>query len=149
MRERHTREVQVNFDIKADEVRLVGNDGENRGVFNLEKALDLTEKEDLDLIQVAPEANPPVCKMMDYGKWKYRQQKKEKKRKKNATTIKVKELQFTTRIEEHDIKIKLDRARRFFEDKNKVKLVIVFKGREYKHQDIGYEMINDLMERLS
>jgi translation initiation factor IF-3 len=113
-----------------------------------ETALDRADSVGLDLVEVAPNAKPPVCKIMDFGKYKYKQQQKEKKQKQNQQKVKVKELRFSTRIEEHDIKTKIRKAKQFLEDNNKVKLSLMFKGRENIHSEIGFELIQDLISRL-
>ncbi|MCF7885290.1 MAG: translation initiation factor IF-3 [Candidatus Marinimicrobia bacterium] len=145
---RNTGDTRVNFGIKAKEVRLIDNNGDQIGIVDRQTAFDRADKVGLDLVEVAPNAKPPVCKIMDFGKYKYKQQQKEKKKKQNQQKVKVKELRFSTRIEEHDIKTKIRKAKSFLEDNNKVKLSLMFKGRENIHAEIGFELIQDLISRL-
>jgi len=140
----NNNDLRVNQQIRAKEVRLIDNEGEQIGIQSLDDALDKAEERGFDLVEVAPQANPPVCKIMDYGKYKYEQAKKRQKQKKNQNVMKVKEVQMGVKIQDHDFNVKLKQARRFLNDKNKVKVRIRFRGREMVHKDLGY----DLMERL-
>lgn len=139
----------MNHEIRAKKIRLIDNDGEQVGIVDRQTAFDEADKRGYDLVEVAPDADPPVCRLLDFGKYKYRQQKKKKRQKKKQHKVKTKELRFSTRIEEHDIKTKIRKARGFLEDNNKVKLSIKFKGRENIHTDIGFDLMDDLIDRLS
>ena len=141
-------DLRVNEQIRAREVRIVDNDGEQIGVMPLKKGMTIAEEKGLDLVEVAPQAKPPVCKVMDYGKYKYEQAKKAKEAKKNQNVMKTKEVQMSVKIEEHDFNVKLDMARRFLNNKNKVKVRIRFRGREITHKEIGYDLMDKFAEEL-
>ncbi|MFO7814791.1 MAG: translation initiation factor IF-3 [Halanaerobiales bacterium] len=139
--------LRVNDQIRASKVRLIDNDGEQIGVKGFEDAIIMAQDRGYDLVEVAPQADPPVCKIMDYGKYKYEQAKKRQKQKKNQNVMKVKEVQMGVKIQDHDFNVKLKQARRFLNDKNKVKVRIRFRGREMVHKDIGYELMDRLKEQ--
>jgi len=139
--------LRVNDQIRASKVRLIDNEGEQIGVKDFEDAITTAQDRGYDLVEVAPQANPPVCKIMDYGKYKYEQAKKLQKQKKNQNVMKVKEVQMGVKIQDHDFNVKLKQARRFLNDKNKVKVRIRFRGREMVHKDIGYELMDRLKEQ--
>ena len=139
--------LRVNDQIRANKVRLIDNDGEQIGVKGFEDAITTAQDRGFDLVEVAPQADPPVCKIMDYGKYKYEQAKKLQKQKKNQNVMKVKEVQMGVKIQDHDFNVKLKQARRFLNDKNKVKVRIRFRGREMVHKDIGYELMDRLKEQ--
>ncbi len=133
--------MQINDEISAKEVRLVGADGEQLGIFSLESAQKAAYDKGLDLVLMAPQANPPVCRIMDYGKFRFERDKKEKEARKKQQTVEVKEVQLSCRIDTHDFDTKVNHARRFLTSGNKVKVVLRFKGREMSHQDLGREML--------
>ncbi len=137
-------DLRVNDEIRAREIRLVDSEGEQIGIKPLAEAREEAEEKGLDLVEVAPQADPPVCKMMDYGKYKYEQAKKEKEAKKNQNVMNVKEVQMGVKIDDHDFQVKLKQARRFLNDKDKVKVRVKFRGRELVHKELGY----DLMDRI-
>ncbi|GAA4704410.1 translation initiation factor IF-3 [Brevibacillus fulvus] len=134
----------VNEAIRAREVRLIGPDGAQLGVVPLKEALRIAQEADLDLVNVAPTAKPPVCRVMDYGKFKYEQAKKEKEARRNQKTIEIKEVRFSSNIEEHDFQTKLRNVRKFLEDEDKVKCTIRFRGREITHSEIGQQVLERL-----
>jgi len=136
-----TKELQINEEIRAKEVRIVGEDGEQLGVMATTKALELAYEKDLDLVLMAPNAEPPVCRIMDYGKYRFERDKKEKEAKKKQTTVEVKEIQLSCRIDTHDFETKVKHAHRFIGDGNKVRVVVKFRGREMSHLDLGREML--------
>ena len=141
--------MRVNRQIRAKQVRLVGVDGKQIGVVPLEKALRLAEGEGLDLVEVAPNANPPVCRIMDYGKYKYEQKKKQQSAKKKQAQVQVKEIKFRPKIEEHDFQFKLKHIKRFLtEDKARVKVIIWFRGREVIHKDLGRAVLERVIEEV-
>ncbi|RME61112.1 MAG: translation initiation factor IF-3, partial [Candidatus Dadabacteria bacterium] len=146
---RYFEQHRINNRIKASEVQLVDENGEMVGVVPLSQALSRAEEAGLDLVEVAPNAKPPVCKIMDYGKFKYLQQKKEAKAKKKRTEITVKELRIRYITDVGDLETKIRRAREFLEEGNKVKFTMRFKGREVAYLDMGLEKFNILKERLS
>jgi translation initiation factor IF-3 len=134
----------VNEAIRAREVRLIGPDGTQLGVVPIREALRIAEEANLDLVNVAPTAKPPVCRIMDYGKFKYEQAKKEKEARRNQKTIEIKEVRFSSTIEEHDFQTKLRNVRKFLEDEDKVKCTIRFRGREITHSEIGQQVLERL-----
>ncbi|APT73905.1 translation initiation factor IF-3 [Thermosipho melanesiensis] len=137
-----------NEEIKASEVRVVGQDGKQLGIMPIDKALELAYSQKLDLILVAPNAKPPVAKIMDYGKYKYELSKKEKKAKKNQKIIEVKQMKFRIKIDEHDYQTKVKHIKRFIESGNKVRVVIMFRGRELAFADKGKEILDRIKEDL-
>lgn len=132
--------MRINEEIRAREVRLVDEEGEQLGLFTLSDALKLAEEKSLDLVEIAPTAKPPVCKTMDYGKFKYEQSKKEKEVKKKQKIISVKEVKLRLNIEENDFMTKARNAIRFLEDGDKVKVTIMFRGREITHSELGLQL---------
>src|SRR5690554_246252 len=137
------KELQINEEIKDKEVRLIDVDGKQLGILPIKKALEISEEKRLDLVKVAPTANPPVCRIMDYGKYKYEIAKKEKEAKKNQRIINVKEIRLTPNIEDHDLNVKARRAAQFLKAGDKVKVSVRFRGREMGHTEIGYEVLNN------
>jgi translation initiation factor IF-3 len=130
-------------------VRLIGEDGEQVGVMPLKEALAHAAESNLDLVEVAPQANPPVCRIMDYGKYKYQQSKKQQEARRRQTIIQVKEVKVRPKIEEHDMSFKLKNIRRFLEDRDKVKVTMIFRGREMAHQDRGYRILKEMAASLA
>lgn len=139
---------RINGAITVDEVRLVDSEGEMVGVVSVKKALEMADEAGLDLVEVSPNAEPPVCKILDYGKYKYEQQKKANEARKKQKTVEVKEVKMSPRIEKNDYDVKMRNARRFLEAGNKVKVSMRFRGREMAHQDIGREMFAKMKEEL-
>ncbi len=139
-------DLRVNDKIRARKVRLIDPEGEQIGIKPLDTAKKEAENRGLDLVEVAPQAKPPVCKIMDYGKYKYEQKKKEKKAKKKQNVMNVKEVQMGVKIDDHDFNVKLKQARRFLNDKDKVKVRIKFRGRELMHKQLGYDLMDRLIE---
>ena len=143
------QELLINERIRAKEVQLIGANGEKLGVVSLETALDKAYEAKLDLVLVSPNAQPPVCKLMNYGKYKFEQAKKEKESRKNQKTFELKEIRVTPNIEQHDFDFKAKNARKFLEDGNKVKITVRFRGRELNYVKAGEETLNDFIENLS
>jgi len=141
--------VRVNEQIRVPEVRLIGADGQQVGVMSLKEALALAAEANLDLVEVAPQANPPVCRVMDYGKYKYQQSKKQQEARRRQTVIQVKEVKVRPKIEEHDMGFKLRNTRRFLGDGDKVKISVIFRGREMAHTDRGYNLLARMAEALA
>ena len=139
----------MNEQISAREIRVVDDEGEQVGIMPKAKGLSMAKDRGLDLVEVAPQASPPVCKIMDYGKYKYEQAKKAKRAKQNQNEMKTKEVQLSANIEEHDFEVKADMARRFLNNKNKVKVSLRFRGREIVHKDRGYDLMDKLAEEVS
>jgi len=135
--------------IKAAEVRLIGPDGEQIGIMPLAEALQRAAEANLDLVEVAPQATPPVCRIMDYGKFKYLQSKKTQEARKRQTVIQVKEVKFRPKIEDHDIAFKIKNIRRFLAQKDKTKISLIFRGREIAHPQIGIDLLNRVAAELA
>ena len=142
------QELPINEQIRAKEVQLIGDKGEKIGVVSIREALEKAEEKNLDLVLVAPNANPQVCKIMNYGKYKFEQAKKEKEAKKKQKVLEVKELRVTPNIEEHDFEFKSKNARKFLEDGNKVKITVRFRGREVNNSKAGEIVLNKFIEAL-
>ena len=136
--------MMVNEGIRAREVRLVGANGDQIGVKSRQEALEMAQNANLDLVLVAPNAKPPVCRIMDYGKFRYEQQKKEKEARKNQKVITLKEVRLSPTIDEHDFNTKLRNARKFLEKGDKVKAAIRFRGRQITHSEIGRSVLDRL-----
>ena len=142
------QELPINRQIRAKEVQLIGENGEKLGVMEFNKALEIAESKNLDLVLVAPNANPVVCKIMNYGKYKFEQAKKEKEAKKKQKTFELKELRVTPNIEEHDFGFKAKSARKFIEDGNKVKITVKFRGREVNNSRAGELVLEKFIKAL-
>ncbi|WP_425412110.1 translation initiation factor IF-3 [Meinhardsimonia xiamenensis] len=132
---------RVNERIRAPEIRLIGPDGQNLGVVPPQKALALAQQVGLDLVEISPNATPPVCKIMDFGKFKYEQQKREAEARKKQKTIEVKEVKFRPNTDKHDYEVKMRNVKRFLEHGDKVKVTLRFRGREMAHQDLGRQLL--------
>ena len=143
------QELPINGQIRAREVQVIGENGEKLGVLNLRDALEIVEEKKLDLVLVAPNAKPPVCKIMNYGKYKFEQAKKEKEAKKKQKTLEIKEIRITPNIEEHDFGFKAKNAKKFIEDGNKVKITVRFRGREINNSKMGETVLNKFIDELS
>lgn len=133
--------MNVNEKIRAREVRLIDSNGDQLGVKTRQEALEIAQTRELDLVLVAPGAKPPVCRIMDYGKYRYEQQKKDKEARKKQKVINVKEVRFTPGIGDHDFDTKLKNARKFLEKGDKVKASVRFRGRAITHKDLGREVL--------
>ena len=142
------QELPVNRQIRAKEVQLIGENGEKLGIVSLSEALEKAEEKNLDLVLVAPNAKPVVCKIMNYGKYKFEQAKKEKEAKKKQKTLEIKEIRVTPNIEEHDFGFKLKNLRKFLTDGNKVKITVRFRGREINNSKAGEVVLNKFIENL-
>ncbi len=143
-----TKRVKINDEIRANEVRVVDEEGKMLGVMKITKALYLAQEKKLDLIEIAPTAKPPVCKIMNYGKYQYEMQKKEKHQRKKQQQQQMKEIRFKWRTATHDFNFKVKHARNFIEEGNKVKATVMFRGREITHQEIGRELLDRFIEAL-
>ena len=139
---------RINEDIEVSEVRLVAEDGEQFGVVSLDAALQRAADAGLDLVEVSPNASPPVCKIIDYGKLKYQEQKKKNEARKKQKTIEVKEIKLRPNIDTHDYDVKMRSARRFIDDGDKVKVTLRFRGREMAHQDLGAQVLERVRGEL-
>ena len=132
----------MNDKIRVPEIRLIDHEGENRGVVDPRDAIRMAEEVGLDLVEISPNAAPPVCKIMDFGKFKYEQQKKANEAKKKQRVIEIKEVKFRPNIDIHDYEVKMRNVTRFLEDGDKVKVTLRFRGREMAHQDRGMDIMN-------
>lgn len=140
-------EIRINQRIRAREVRLISEDGEQLGVVPIRDALTMSEERGVDLVEVAPNANPPVCRLMDFGKYKYELKKQANAKKQKTHTIK--EIKFRPNIGDHDLDVKINRIREFLEDENKTKIRIFFRGREIVHSELGRILANRILERVA
>lgn len=140
---------QINGDIRDREVRVISADGQQLGIMSAREANRLAEEQNLDLVKVAPQAKPPVCKIMDYGKYRFEQTKREKEAKKNQHVIEIKEIRLSLKIDKHDFDTKANRAIKFLQSGDKVKVSIRFRGREMAHQKNGYDVMNKFAEACS
>ena len=135
--------------ITASEVRVISSTGKQLGIISLREALNHAEDEGFDLVEVSPDANPPVCKIIDYGKLKYKEQKSKKEAKKKQKTIEVKEIKLRPGIDKHDFDVKIKALSKFIGGGNKVKISMRFRGREMEHQSIGLDLLKKLTEQVS
>ncbi len=143
---RIAKEAGINWGIKAAEIRVVDADGKQLGILPLKEAMRVAEEQGLDLVEVAPNATPPVCRIMNYGKYKYQQSKRSQEARKHQTVIHVKEVKLRPRTEEHDFQFKLRHAQRFLSEGNKVKITVLFRGREMAYPEFGREILNRFLE---
>lgn len=143
------QELRINDEISAKEVKLIDESGAQLGVMSLDEALKIAEEKELDLVEVAPGTEPTVCKIMNYGKYKYEQARKEKEAKKKQKVVDVKEIRLSSTIDTHDFEFKAKNARKFLEDGDKVKATIKFKGREVNNTSFGTNVLNKFAETLS
>ncbi|HYA41179.1 MAG TPA: translation initiation factor IF-3 [Syntrophobacteraceae bacterium] len=142
------KQTNVNEKIRALEVRVIGHDGQQLGIIPVRKALELAALEHLDLVEVAPNADPPVCKIMDYGKFKYQQNKRSQEAKKKQTVIQVKEVKIRPKTDEHDLQVKIRHIKRFLGQKDKAKVTMLFRGREIAYSDQGMKVLDRIKEEL-
>jgi translation initiation factor IF-3 len=140
---------RVNKEIRVLEVQLIDADGRNLGATKINDALQAAEDAGLDLVEIAPNSVPPVCKLLDYGKYKYQAQKKAAEARKNQKVVEVKEIKMRPNIDDHDYDVKMKAMRRFFEEGDKVKVTLRFRGREMAHQDLGLKLLVKVREEVS
>ena len=140
--------VRINYRIRAREVRVIGADGSQLGIMETKAAIQLAESQGLDLAEIAPTSNPPVCKILDYGKYKYQLKKKQKQSKKNQVIILLKEVQFRPQTDQHDVDFKVNHIKRFLGEGNKVKVSVRFRGREATHVDLGHVLIKQIIDMV-
>ena len=146
---RISKDLRINQRIRVKEVRLIGPEGEQMGIVNTQDALLKAESSGLDLVEVAGQSSPPVCRIMDYSKYKYEQEKKEKEARKHQKTVHLKEIKMKPNIEEHDYQVKLHHMKRFLERGDKAKLTMTFRGREMSHMSIGKKIMDRIVTDLS
>ena len=140
---------QINEEILDKEVRLIGDQGEQLGIMSAQEALKIAVEKELDLVKIAPGSNPPVCKVMDYGKFRFEQAKKEKEAKKNQRVIEIKEIRMSPGIGENDFNTKLKNGQKFLNDGDRVKVSVRFRGREMAHTEIGEQLLKDFAAKCS
>lgn len=140
---------RVNDDILEDEVRLIDDSGENHGAVSIDKALEMAKSAGLDLVEISPNATPPVCKILDYGKYKYEAQKKASLAKKKQKTVDVKEIKLRPGIEKHDYDVKMRSIDKFLNAGDKVKVTLRYRGREMAHQEIGMDVLNRVRDQFA
>ncbi|NYT64951.1 translation initiation factor IF-3 [Alcaligenaceae bacterium] len=140
---------RINGEIRVPEVRLIGIDGEQLGVVKTSEALDLSEQHEVDLVEIAPNAAPPVCRLMDYGKFKYQEQKRQQEARSKQKVIQVKEVKFRPGTDEGDYQVKLRNLRRFIEEGDKAKVTLRFRGREMAHQELGMRVLERVRDDLT
>jgi translation initiation factor IF-3 len=140
---------RINEEIRAREVHLIDKDGHNRGNVPIADALALAQESGLDLVEIAPNAEPPVCKLLDYGKYKYQEQKKAAEARKKQKVVEVKEIKFRPMIDDHDYDVKMRSMVRFFEEGDKVKVTLRFRGREMAHQELGTKLLERVKDDTS
>ena len=140
---------RINEQIRVREVRLIDDLGEQKGIVPTIEALRMAKEKDLDLVEVSPNANPPVCKILDYGKYRFEQEKKLRESKKNQKVLKLKEIRMQPKIGPGDLDIKAKHVQEFLEEGNKVKVTIRFRGRELAHTELGYDVLNEVLKRLT
>ncbi|HOC69872.1 MAG TPA: translation initiation factor IF-3 [Candidatus Hydrogenedentes bacterium] len=138
--------VRINEQIRARQVRVIGDDGEQLGIMTPRDALREAENRGFDLVEVAPKATPPVCRIMDYGKYRYEQKKRARESRKHQHTVSVKEIKYRPKIDKHDFDFKTNHVREFLAEGNKVRVTIMFRGRELAHQEFGREIIQRVIE---
>ena len=141
-------ELMINEQIRDKEIRLIGKDGEQLGSMSAREAMKLAEEAELDLVKIAPKATPPVCKIIDYGKYRYELARKEKEAKKKQKTVEVKEIRLSPNIETNDLNTKMNAARKFLSKGNKVKVTLRFRGREMAHMQSSKHILTDIAEAL-
>ena len=140
---------QINEEITDKEIRLIGNEGEQLGIMSADEALRIAAERELDLVKIAPGSNPPVCKIMDYGKYRFEQAKKEKDAKKNQRVIEIKEIRMSPGIGDNDFNTKLKNGQKYLNDGNRVKVSVRFRGREMAHTDIGEVLLRNFAEKCA
>ncbi|MBR2215785.1 MAG: translation initiation factor IF-3 [Selenomonadaceae bacterium] len=140
--------MRINDEIRIREVRVTGANGEQLGIMATRDALNMAEEQHLDLVEVAPKARPPVCRIMDYGKFRYEQQKREKEARKKQKVITIKEVKLRPNIEQHDFEVKFKNVTKFLGEGNKVKVTIMFRGRELSHPELGKELLDRVAAQL-
>ncbi|MBN2060557.1 MAG: translation initiation factor IF-3 [Deltaproteobacteria bacterium] len=142
-------DISVNERIRASSVRLISHDGKQLGIVSINEALEIASREGLDLVEVASNADPPVCRIMDYGKYRYQSSKKAQEARKKTKSFQVKEIKFRPHTDEHDLAFKIKNLKKFLSNKNRVKLTVRFRGREMTYKDMGIELLDRIAEEVS
>ncbi|MBQ0003528.1 MAG: translation initiation factor IF-3 [Treponema sp.] len=144
-----TKGTRINEQIRVREVRLIDNEGNQKGIVPISEALKLAKESELDLVEVAPTANPPVCKILDFGKYRFEMEKKLRDSKKNQKVLKIKEIRMQPKIGSGDLDTKAKHVQEFLDEGDKVKVTIRFRGRELAHTELGYDVLNEVTKRLT
>jgi len=142
------KDLRINEQIRVREVRLISDDGEQQGIISTLEALRMAKEQALDLVEVAPQAVPPVCKILDYGKFKFENEKKVRDSKKKQKLLKLKEIRMQPKIDDHDLDFKSKHVRDFLAEGNKVKVTVRFRGRELAHTELGLDVLKDVLKRI-
>jgi translation initiation factor IF-3 len=140
-----TKDLRINRQIRAREILVIDAEGQQRGVMGVNEAIEIAEEAGLDLVEVSPNANPPVCKVLDYGKYRYEQQKRNREAKKNQSVVKLKEIRMQPKIERHDMEFKTKAIAEFLKEGNKVKVSVRFRGRELAHTNLGKVVLDTIL----
>src|SRR5271167_3689370 len=140
---------RINEEIRAKEVQLIDSNGDNKGVVDFQAAISMAEAAGLDLVEISPNTTPPVCKILDFGKYKFQAQKKAAEARKKQKVVEVKEIKLRPMIDDHDYDVKMRSMQRFFEEGDKVKVTLRFRGREMAHQDLGVKLLDRVRDELS
>ncbi len=143
-----SQDLRVNERIRVREVRLIDDEGNQLGIVPTPEAMNMAKERGIDLVEVAPQANPPVCKLLDYGKYKFEQEKKNRESKKKQKQLRMKEIRMQPKIESHDMQFKTKHIREFLDEGNKVKVTVRFRGREMAHTELGRDVLNRILELL-
>ncbi len=143
-----TKNLRINKNIRVREVRLIDDEGDQKGIIPTEEALKLAGEAGLDLVEVSPNANPPVCKLLDYGKFKFEQEKKIKESKKKQKSVRLKEIRMQPKIDKHDLQFKTKHIDEFLKEGNKVKVTVRFRGRELAHKELGKVVLDRILDLL-
>jgi translation initiation factor IF-3 len=140
--------IRINQEIRANELRVIGPNGDQLGIMSRAEALKVAEEAGVDLIEISPNANPPVAKVLDWGKYQYQKMKEQQKNRKNAKSVELKQMRMGLKIGANDLDIKLRKIREFLQEGHKVKILVFFRGRENAHQELGYELIDKILSLL-
>lgn len=139
---------RMNYQIRIPQIRLIASDGKQLGLFSTDAAIKMAQEEGLDLVEIDPNAKPPVCKIMDYGKFKYTKQKQQHQSRKNQVIVHLKEIKLRPNIGEHDLEFKVRHVRRFLEEKDKAKITVQFRGREIQHVNLAREVLDKVLKQI-
>lgn len=145
----NSNSIRINQQITADKLRVIGQDGQQLGIMSLVEALGVAEKSGVDLIEISPNADPPVAKVIDWGKYQYQRMKEQQKNRKKSKVVETKQIRLGLKIGSNDLDIKMRKVREFISEGDKVRITIMFRGREMAHQEIGYNLLDKIVEGLS
>ena len=143
------KKLRINNEIQIKEIRLIDNKGEQKGIVAVSEALEMAQEAELDLVEIAPQAKPPVCKILDYGKYRFEQEKRLRESKKKQKMVKLKEIRMQPRIEKHDLEFKAKHVKQFLDEGNRVKVTVRFRGRELAHTELGKKVLDNILVLLN